>query len=105
MNRRSSTLVALPYGSQSPDEMATAGAADSGRLQTPARTSDVGPRTSDLGPRTSDLGPRTSDFGQRLQRSSTAPTVNPAPTEHSSTRSPFFTRPSARASASARGIV
>ena len=42
---------------------------------------------------------------QRLQRSSTDPTVKPAPTEPSSTRSFFFSRPSARASASARGIV
>ena len=39
------------------------------------------------------------------QRSSTDPTVNPAPTEASSTRLPFFSRPSATASASASGIV
>ena len=42
---------------------------------------------------------------QNPQRSSTAPTVNPAPTDASSTRSPFFRRPLQTASFSASGIV
>ena len=40
----------------------------------------------------SSAGPPQKAY--RLQRSSTAPTVKPAPTEASSTRSPFFSRPS-----------
>ena len=42
---------------------------------------------------------------QNAQRRRDAPTVNPAPTEASSTRSPFLSRCSAMASCMARGIV
>ena len=42
--------------------------------------------------------PGTASRPQIAQRSSTDPTVNPAPTEVSSTRLPFFSRPSAAAS-------
>ena len=42
---------------------------------------------------------------QIAQRSSTEPTVNPAPTDASSTRSPFLRRPCWIASSSASGIV
>ena len=42
---------------------------------------------------------------QKAQRSKTAPIVKPAPTDVSSTRSPFFRRPSVIASSKARGIV
>ena len=42
---------------------------------------------------------------QQAHRSSTAPTVKPAPTELSSTRMPFVRRPSALASARASGMV
>jgi len=42
---------------------------------------------------------------QIVHRSRVAPTVNPAPTEASRTRSPFFKRPSSRAVCMARGMV
>src|SRR5947207_1557878 len=39
------------------------------------------------------LGGLCGSFFQNPHRSSTAPTVNPAPTDASSTRFPFFSRP------------
>src|SRR4029453_11230201 len=42
---------------------------------------------------------------QKAHRSNTEPTVKPAPTEVSSTRSPFLRRPALTASFNARGIV
>jgi hypothetical protein len=44
-------------------------------------------------------------FPQNAQRRRDAPTVNPAPTEASSTRSPFLSRCSVMASCMASGIV
>ena len=51
----------------------------------------------------SGVGPGPSDY--KLHRKSTAPTVKPAPTDASRTRSPFFSRPARRASPSASGMV
>jgi hypothetical protein len=45
------------------------------------------------------------DADQKPQRNSTAPTVNPAPTDASSTSWPFFRRPEQIASFSASGMV
>src|SRR5262249_38168750 len=49
--------------------------------------------------------PQLCGVRQNPQRTSIAPTVKPAPTEASRTRSPFFNRPLQTASSSARGIV
>src|SRR5690606_1491118 len=75
-------------------------------LQTPGGRQRRSPGSSDPGGR-QRRSPGSSDPGgvYRLQRSNTAPAVNPAPTEASMTRSPVFRRPSALASASASGIV
>src|SRR5262245_3931495 len=47
----------------------------------------------------------TFNLYQNPHLNSTAPTVNPAPTDASSTRSPFFNRPEQTASFNASGIV